>query len=407
MRLMTERRSGQLAVSSGNGLSWKQRAAKAWGLLFLLTGGQLALGASKPPRFIEHTIATGLTGGYQVLPADLNHDGRPDVIALASGLPELVWYENPGWERHVIVSNMRDMINCVVLNVGGRPAIVLASGFSNVAARSAGNLWLLEPGQDVRQPWKARQIDRLPTSHRLRLADIDGSGHPVVVDAALTGPKAAPPNYYGNAPLVYYRPGQWRRTRISDQNPGVMHGICILDWDGDHRDDILIACFGGIFRYTLGTGGHWSRTELARGSPLPWPRCGASEIAVGHVGGHRFLCSIEPWHGNQVVVYNQMNGKWARHVIDDTFNNGHALATADLDHDGNDEIVAGYRGRGGGLVFYTAEDESGLRWKRHDLSLGGVAAASCAIVDLNGDSKPDILSIGASTANLVWFENKN
>jgi hypothetical protein len=69
--------------------------------------------------------------------------------------------------------------------------------------------------------------------------------------------------------------------------------------------------------------------------------------------------------------------------------------------------VAGYRGRGGGLVFYTAEDDSGLHWKRHNLSSGGVAAASCAIVDLNGDSKPDILSIGASTANVVWFENAN
>src|SRR5215471_19352345 len=53
--------------------------------------------------FREHTIATDLTGGYQVVVSDINHDGKPDLIALASGLSELVWFENPGWQRHVIV----------------------------------------------------------------------------------------------------------------------------------------------------------------------------------------------------------------------------------------------------------------------------------------------------------------
>ena len=55
-------------------------------------------------EFVAHEIGTGLRGGYQVVVADLNHDGKPDVIALASGIPELVWYENPGWQRHVIAS---------------------------------------------------------------------------------------------------------------------------------------------------------------------------------------------------------------------------------------------------------------------------------------------------------------
>jgi molybdopterin-containing oxidoreductase family iron-sulfur binding subunit len=46
--------------------------------------------AAEPARFAEHTIATGLKGGYQVVVADVNHDGKPDLIALASGMPELV-----------------------------------------------------------------------------------------------------------------------------------------------------------------------------------------------------------------------------------------------------------------------------------------------------------------------------
>ena len=129
-------------------------------------------GAGSKPQFVEHTIATHLNGGYQVVVSDLNRDGKPDLVALASGAPELVWFENPGWQRHVIASNFNQMINCVVLNAGGRPLIVLASGFSNDARHSPGNIWLLEPENDVTRPWKVREIDRLPASHRLRLTSM-------------------------------------------------------------------------------------------------------------------------------------------------------------------------------------------------------------------------------------------
>ena len=107
-------------------------------IIFLLVA--LPLLAAPPARFAEHTIATSLTGGYQVVAADLNHDGRPDVIALASGLPELVWYENPTWERHVIAGKQAGMINCAVVGADseGIPEIVLASGFSNQPKKSAG-----------------------------------------------------------------------------------------------------------------------------------------------------------------------------------------------------------------------------------------------------------------------------
>jgi hypothetical protein len=66
----------------------------------LLAAATLACAAAlaAPPeiRFQAHTIATGLSGGYHVVVADMNHDGKPDIIALAAGLSELVWYENPG-----------------------------------------------------------------------------------------------------------------------------------------------------------------------------------------------------------------------------------------------------------------------------------------------------------------------
>jgi FG-GAP-like repeat len=359
--------------------------------------------AAPPTRFAEHTVSTGLKGGYQVVAADINHDGKIDLIALASGMTELVWFENPGWERHVIADHLSGMINLAAwdLDGDGIPEIVLASGFSMQAKQSAGIISLLHHNGDPRQPWTIREIDRLPASHRLRWADIYGNGKKVVVNQPLTAADVNHPDDHAHTPLVFYSPGEWKRELISDQDQGVVHGIYIVDWDGNGRDQILTASFVGIHLYKLGPDGHWSRTEIAKGDPAPWPKSGSSDIAVGHLGKRRFLAAIEPWHGNQVAIYRE-DTHWQRTVIDDSLSDGHTILTADLDGDGSDEVVAGYRGKG--VNIYHADDAEGAHWSKQVLD-ENMPAAACAIADLNGDGRPDIACIGSSTANLKWYEN--
>lgn len=368
----------------------------------------LAAAASPPAQFRRHPIADGLKGGYQVVAVDLDRDGDEDLIALASGMPELVWFENPGWARHVLSAGRFRMINLAACTEAGDrrpPVILLAEGFQNLASKSVGSIVVLEPPpDDVRRPWNAREIDRLPTSHRIRCAGIDGSGKPVYVNAPLTGEDAVPPDFRRPAPLVYYRRGEWKRKLIGDQNEGVVHGLWIEDLDGDRRDEILTASFGGIHLFDLQSG-RWRRREIAAGDPSPWPESGSSDIAVGALGVRRFLASIEPWHGDKLAVYTEGAGKWERQVIDGSYTDGHTVVTSDLNGDGWQEIVAGYRGSGGAVYVYSALDETGEKWERQTLARKDLAAAACAVADLNGDRRPDISCIGSSTANLVWFEN--
>jgi hypothetical protein len=294
------------------------------------------------------------------------------------------------------------MINvAAITSARGVEQLVVAHEFANQAKNSIGIVSVLTRPADLASPWPVREIDRLTTSHRLRVASIDRGGSPVVINSPLTGASAEPPLYRDHAPLVFYRPGEWKREQIGDENEGVVHGIFVTDWNGDKRDDVLTASFLGLHVYQR-QDKIWRRVELAKGSPAEWPKSGSSDVTVVRLGRKKLLAAIEPWHGNQVAVYEQNGGNWRRQVIDDTLVDGHTIVTADFDGNGREEIVAGYRGTGRSVHLYTSTKAG---WQRQKVDDGGIAAAACAAVDLNGDKRPDIACIGSATANLKWYEN--
>ncbi|MFN7920136.1 MAG: VCBS repeat-containing protein [Bryobacteraceae bacterium] len=350
------------------------------------------------PRFEEHTLATDLKGGYQVVLFDVNRDGKKDIIALASGMPDLYWFENPGWQRHVLATGFRRMINVAACD--GVDEMIVAHEFANTPKGSIGIVSVITPGADRTQPWTVREIDRLTTSHRLRCADIDGSGRKVFVNAPLAGAKAAAPDYRDHVPLVYYKPGEWKRMVIGEENEGVVHGI-FIEPRPRGGDCILTASFVGLHRYCLDAG-RWNREELAKGDPTPWPKSGSSDVAMGHLRKRPFLAAIESWHGKQVVIYTQANKHWQRQVIDAELSSGHTIVAADLDGDGRDEVIAGHRGPGTVGVNLYQSDKAGARWTRTILD-DKMAASACAGDDLDGDKHPDIVCIGSATTNLKLY----
>ncbi len=372
--------------------------------------------AAVPWQLVEHTIATDLRGGYQVVAVDMNKDAKVDLLAVAtSATADLVWFENPAWTRHVVASGLPAMINADAFDIDkdGIPEIALASGFATAPTRSAGVMTLLTHGVDVNAPWTAKEFDRTPTAHRLRWIDAEGNGRKMLINAPLAGLKGVSPDYRDKVSIHAYKTGDLARTTVTDAEEGVIHGLAVVDWDGKGRQALLTASFLGIHLHRFANG-QWQRTQLAAGNADPWPKNGSSDVVVLKTRAGRQLAAIEPWHGNQVVIYRaggaggaggagKAGEDWSqRTMIDDTLNDGHTLVAGDLDGDGVDEVVAGYRGGGGGVNIYRM---TGGDWTKIVLDQKGMAAAGCALAHLNNDKRLDLACIGTSTANLKWYEN--
>jgi len=380
-------------------------------VLLFLSAILLADGPHAAVRFREHVIEPNIRGGYSVLVADINHDGKPDVIGLTQQLPELAWYENPTWERHVLIKDISAPVNMAAADIDGDgiPEIALETGFSMIAAKSAGLVWLLRHDGDPRGLWKATKVDEITTSHHIAWADIDGDGKKELINAPLIGAKALAPKYEDNVPLLYYRQNDWKRLTIDDQLYGILHRVRPVSWLDNGREQLLTTGFDGIVLHSsTGSGANlkWTHQNLSKGHQEEPPRKGTSDVAIGHFNGKRFLGAIEPWHGNEVVVYTGTGtGPWERHVIFSDLVEGHEVVVGDFNGDGLDDIVAGDRGKGKSVHIFYAQDATGEHWEHHLIDDGTMAGSGCVKADINGDARLDVVCIGSSTGNLKWYEN--
>jgi hypothetical protein len=101
---------------------------------------------------------------------------------------------------------------------------------------------------------------------------------------------------------------------------------------------------------------------------------------------------------------------WSRHVLDDTLAEGHALGCADFLGLKRDQIVAGWRApnkdKKVGIKLYVPLDDKGEKWQMHVIDDNQMACEDLKIADLDGDGQPDIIASGRATHNLVIYWNR-
>lgn len=343
---------------------------------------------------------------YAVTLADVDVDGDQDIVALTEN--RVVWYDQPAWTPHVILKDQTPPDNVTIaphdIDGDGNVDFAIGAGWTKT-----GTLHWIRRTTDPDALWQVAAIGEETNVHRIRWADVLGRGRPQLIVSPLnasvgTGVRLTAFEIPANPATE-----RWPGTVLNDEL-NRMHNHWHTDFDGQGSIDTITASREGVSLVRRSDSG-WERIPLGEGvTGASDPNMnGAGEVKTGTLKtGRRFITSVEPMHGDHLAVYLEpaaAGEKWTRYVIDQGFQRGHALWTADFDGDGSDDIAFGHSDTPAkfGVSVYHCTDESGEQWTKTSVDEGGMATEDLIVADLTGDGRPDIVAGGRATHNVKLY----
>jgi len=365
-----------------------------------------------PAKFRAQTIDANVGIGYGISVADVDGDGKDDILLVDAR--ETAWYQNPTWEKHLLTGSLtpKDHVCIAAHDIDGdkKAEIAIGAEWNPGDTVNSGAVFALFAPPNRSKLWEPVKLHREPTVHRMHWVLEKPDSHFLAV-LPLHGCN----NVKGEGDgirFLGYRPESdpkkdWQ-TFLIHQGFHLAHNFDPVIWKtGEKNESLLVAAKEGV---------HLLRNESESWNATRLTEKGAGEVRTGLLpNGKRFIATVEPMHGNEVVVNPEnQTGLWSekRIVLDDTLNQGHALIAGDFLGTGFDQIVAGWREPSKdqqkvGLRLYAPTTEDGSTWKLHTvIDDNQMACEDLRIADLNGDGKPDLIASGRSTKNLVIYWNE-
>jgi len=316
-------------------------------------------GRSWHPHVIAETAPDGQTFAVGDLQAgDVDNDEDPDIFAFAhpgewdeSSAPTTVyWYENAdAWTPHEIgqVPAFVKDVNAADFNEDGRLDLVTITYEKN-------NLTIFR--QDSPTSWTKVQDVTVENLHEgMDVGDLDGDGD---LDIAANGYWIENPGGdLSGAWTVRTIAEKWH-NQTGDWSKNATK-VTVHDLNGDGRGEVFI-----------------SHSERA-GYPLAW-------------------------YGSE----DPTDGAWTEHVIVEDWPAAQSMQIADMDLDGDHDVVAGVnRGRAEDLdqtsfpVTVFLNEGDGQSWSRHEITDEGIYNAQLA--DVDGDGDQDLFRLASHDAETL------
>ena len=360
----------------------------------------------KQIQFKKHiSIDEYVTEGTAV--GDINKDGKMDIIAGP------YWFEAPDWKRHELDApkkfNWRDSYSNSFLNYAMDVNLdgwldVIRVDFPGEPA-----VWYENP-KNKEGHWKMHTLYSSVGNESPAFVDVDGDGRIDLLCADSKGDKMIwlkAPSKKGDT--------AWTVNVISDvKDRGThqfTHGLGYGDINKDGRSDVFIKS------------GWWEAPEDRKQTNWTWHPAnfgddcsqmyamdldGDGDIDIVSASSHNYGIW---WH--EQVKDDQGNIDWKRHEILKTFSQTHALAMVDVNKDGHPDLVTGKRfyahnghdpGEEEPAVIYWFEYKPGKipSWIAHQIDDNSGIGLQVVTQDMNKDKLIDI--VVANKKGVFYFE---
>lgn len=355
--------------------------------------------AGEIPFSPRKTVVSNFDGAYFVHTADMDGDGDLDILGVAAYADDITWWENVSgdgslWTTHVIDGDFDGAASVYAVDMDGDGDMDVVG-----AAQVADEIAWWENADGAGTVWTEfivdTNVDHVEIIHPV---DIDGDGDLDIVGAVRYDHDIAWwENTTGDGVVWTFH--------LVDGEFGGARSVFAADVDGDGDPDVLGAAVDAddiTWWENAGDGMSWTEHIVDGNFDGAYSVYAADVDGDGDLDvlGAAFVANDVTWWENT----NSDGSAWTEHVVDGDFNEAESVYAADLDADGDMDVLGA--GDASGVSWWENTNGDGTVWLSHTIEADFSGAISVCAADLDGDSDLDVLSAAEKANTIAWWENQ-